>query len=164
MVGFSALLTDEGASEVGAPPSFFANNPPKASKGFHLSSVLYVAVNSLSEEMGDIGDLFGMLFGQGMGGMNMGGMNMGTMHMGGMPGGRMNMGPEIRVFHGPGFPGQGFPFLRNPNRSLNMCIYLSCFSEKIWGAEVMVGLPPSLKSYIRRGAESGWAVSFMMLC
>ena len=77
-MGFSALLTDEGASEVGAPPSFFANNPPNASKGFHLSSLLYVAVNSLS-----------------------------------------------------------------------------CFSEKIWGAEVIVGLPPSLKSYKRRGAESG---------
>jgi DnaJ-class molecular chaperone len=52
-------------------------------------------MDSMSEEMGDIGDLFGMLFGQGMG----------------MPGARMNMGmgPEIRVFHGPGFPGQGFP-------------------------------------------------------
>ena len=56
-------------------------------------------MDSMSEEMGDVGDLFSMLFGQGMG----------TMHMGGMHGGRMNMGPEIRVFHGPGFPGQGFP-------------------------------------------------------
>lgn len=74
MVGFRALLTDEGASGAGLPPSFFANNPPKASNGFHLSSVLYVAVNSLS-----------------------------------------------------------------------------CFSEKIWGAEVIVGWPPSLKSYIDRG-------------
>jgi DnaJ-class molecular chaperone len=54
-------------------------------------------MDSMSEEMGDVGDLFSMLFGQGMG----------------MPGVRMNMsggmGPEIRVFHGQGFPGQGFP-------------------------------------------------------
>jgi DnaJ-class molecular chaperone len=65
----------------------------------------FTRMDSMSEEMGDIGDLFGMLFGQGMG----------------MPGARMNMGmgPEIRVFHGPGFPGegfpgQGFPFLKKP--------------------------------------------------
>jgi DnaJ-class molecular chaperone len=51
----------------------------------------FTRMDSMSEEMGDIGDLFGMLFGQGM------------------PGVRMNMGPEIRVFHGQGFPGQGFP-------------------------------------------------------
>jgi DnaJ-class molecular chaperone len=69
-----------------------------------LNGTPFSRMDSMSEEMGDIGDLFGMLFGQGMGGMNMG-----TMHMGGMPGGRMNMGPEIRVFHGQGFPGQGFP-------------------------------------------------------
>jgi len=79
-----------------------------------LNGIPFSRMDSMSEEMGDVGDLFSMLFGQGMGGMNMGGMNMGgmnmgTMHMGGMPGGRMNMGPEIRVFHGPGFPGQGFP-------------------------------------------------------
>jgi DnaJ-class molecular chaperone len=53
-------------------------------------------MDSMSEEMGDVGDLFSMLFGQGMPGVR---MNMGN----------MNMGPEIRVFHGPGFPGQGFP-------------------------------------------------------
>ena len=74
-----------------------------------LNGMPFSRMDSMSEEMGDVGDLFSMLFGQGMGGMNMGGMNMGTMHMGGIPGGRMNMGPEIRVFHGPGFPGQGFP-------------------------------------------------------
>jgi DnaJ-class molecular chaperone len=56
----------------------------------------FTRMDSMNEEMGDIGDLFGMLFGQGMGPM-------------GMPGVRMNMGPEIRVFHGQGFPGQGFP-------------------------------------------------------
>lgn len=71
-----------------------------------LNGMPFSRMDSMSEEMGDVGDLFSMLFGQGMGTMNMG-----TMHMGGMPGGRMNMGmgPEIRVFHGPGFPGQGFP-------------------------------------------------------
>lgn len=48
-------------------------------------------MDSMSEEMGDVGELFSMLFGQGMQGV------------------RMGMGPEIRVFHGQGFPGQGFP-------------------------------------------------------
>lgn len=71
-------------------------------------------MDSMSEEMGDVGDLFSMLFGQGVGHMGMPGvrMNMGTMNMRGM-------GPEIRVFHGqgfpgPGFPGQGFPFPKKP--------------------------------------------------
>lgn len=79
-------------------------------------------MDSMSEEMGDVGELFSMLFGQGMGPMGMPGvrMNMGTMNMGGMNmGGGMGMGPEIRVFHGqgfpgPGFPGQGFPFPKKP--------------------------------------------------
>jgi DnaJ-class molecular chaperone len=71
----------------------------------------FTRMDSMNEEMGDIGDLFGMLFGQGMPGVR---MNMGN----------MNMGPEIRVFHGQGFPGsgfpgqgfpgQGFPFLKKP--------------------------------------------------
>jgi DnaJ-class molecular chaperone len=71
-----------------------------------LNGMPFSRMDSMSEEMGDVGDLFSMLFGQGMPGVR---MNMGNMNMGGIPGGRMNMGPEIRVFHGPGFPGQGFP-------------------------------------------------------
>jgi DnaJ-class molecular chaperone len=69
------------------------------------SGMPFSRMDSMSEEMGDVGDLFSMLFGQGMGPM-------------GMPGVRMNMsggmGPEIRVFHGQGFPGQGFPFFKKP--------------------------------------------------
>jgi DnaJ-class molecular chaperone len=54
---------------------------------------------SSSDEMNDINQLFGMLFGQG--GMSpMGGMHsMHTQHMGHMGGGGM---PEIRIFHGAG--------------------------------------------------------------
>jgi DnaJ-class molecular chaperone len=51
----------------------------------------------MSEDMGDVTDLFQMLFGQGI---------PGGMGMGGIPGVRMNMAPEIRVFHGQGFPFQ----------------------------------------------------------
>lgn len=69
--------------------------------GMNMSGMPFTRMDSMSEEMGDVGDLFSMLFGQGMGPM-------------GMPGVRMNMGPEIRVFHGQGFPGQGFPFPKKP--------------------------------------------------
>jgi DnaJ-class molecular chaperone len=61
----------------------------------------FTRMDSMNEEMGDVGDLFSMLFGQGMGPMGMPGVRMNM--------GNMNMGPEIRVFHGQGFPGQGFP-------------------------------------------------------
>jgi DnaJ-class molecular chaperone len=79
------------------------NNPFLRDMGFGMP---FTRMDSMNEEMGDVGDLFQMLFGGGMPG-GMGGMPGG---MGGMPGVRMNMGPEIRVFHGQGFPGQGFPF------------------------------------------------------
>ena len=70
------------------------NNPFLRDMGFgsNMSGMPFTHMSSMSEDMGDVTDLFQMLFGQGI--------------PGGIPGVRMNMGPEIRVFHGQGFPFQ----------------------------------------------------------
>ena len=71
---------------------------------------------SFEAEMGDINNIFNMMFGQGFPGQGFPGQGFpGQGFPGqGFPGGQGN--PGIRVFHSQGFPGQGFPGQRFPGQ------------------------------------------------